>query len=76
LIPTPPTRRQNGFPWLGLILALVIVVGAVAYWIGGTRAMLLTAIFYGVIAGPLALGLIIFGGFRAGTRRSDERPGE
>jgi hypothetical protein len=55
MIPIPYPPRRDGFPWMGLILAIIIVVGAVAYWLGGTRAMALTAIFYGVIGGPLAL---------------------
>jgi hypothetical protein len=59
-IPIPPRARQ-GFPWVGLAIAVVLVIGAIAYLIGGTHAMLLTAILYGVIVVPVGLLLIILG---------------
>ena len=69
LIPIPPSPRRNGFPWLGLMMAIIIVIGVVAHWLGGNRAMLLTGIYFGVVVGPLVMALFIFDAFRKATKK-------
>jgi membrane protein implicated in regulation of membrane protease activity len=71
-----PQRPRSGFPWIGLMVAIVLVAGLIAYWIGGTHGMLLAAIYYGVVALPIALAITLLSVFRRGFTRSqhDETP--
>ena len=57
---------------MGLILVIVIVAAVVAHLLGGTRGMLMTAIFYGVVALPLVLAMTVFSPFRAAAKKPDD----
>jgi hypothetical protein len=72
MIPMPPQRPRSGFPWVGLMVAIMLLAALIANWMGGSHGMLIAAIYYGVIAGPIALVLILFGLFRQGLKGPPE----
>jgi hypothetical protein len=79
-----PRRPRQGFPWLGLALAVVIVAMVIVNSIGGKHAVLLARVYTAVIGALFAVVTMLVGiisslrkGYIVGARResSDEMDG-
>lgn len=53
LIPAPQRRPRTGFPWFGLMIAIVLAVAGAAYLIGGVHGAILAGVLYGTVVMPI-----------------------
>ena len=70
LIPAPPQRPRTGFPWFGLMIAIILLVAGIAYFIGGVHAVIVAFVLYGAVILPLVFLAFTVDAFRRGLRRS------
>lgn len=69
MIPAPPRRPRTGFPWFGLVIAIVLTVAGVAYLMGGVHGAVLAGVIYGVVVLPIVFLIFTADAFRRGLRR-------